>query len=256
MPETTQENQNPMKKSTCTDTSLSKRRSNGLLFLALGLTAGAAIIYLATRKRDTRPTFDELKDWEAELVKTRGKEEGERLAAQVQQRYEELYESRPRYSNQALANHLEDNILPGLALYQVLREDGCDQPAALAEVDRLEEITFRESGMNQAMQKIARLPNPFGIFRALQGLIGKMFPKEGWTFIWKENSDRVIAYDCTNCFYLNTLTQYGAPELTPTFCRLDDVMFENVPFIEWKRTKTLGRGDEVCDFRFEKKKGN
>lgn len=234
--------------------SCTKRRSNnGWLLFALGLSAGALIGYLSSRKHDTRPTFDELKVWEAELIKSRGKVAGTLLASRVQSRYEELYAARPHYANAALRNHLEANILPGLALYQVLREDGCDQQSALDEVGRLEEITFRESGMNQAIQQLSRLPNPFGIFRAMQGLVGKMFPKEGWTFLWKENNDRAIAYDCVDCFYLRTLTQHGAPELTPIFCHLDDVMFDNVSFMDWKRNKTLGRGDEVCNFRFEKK---
>lgn len=56
----------------------------------------------------------------------------------------------------------------------------------------------------------------------------------------------------TNCFYLNVLTNYGARELTAHFCHGDDYMFGRIPAIAWKRTMTLGRGDPVCNFRFER----
>jgi predicted ArsR family transcriptional regulator len=43
----------------------------------------------------------------------------------------------------------------------------------------------------------------------------------------------------------------GAPELTPLYCQMDDLLFEALPpEIRWERTKTLGRGDEICDFRW------
>jgi len=65
-----------------------------------------------------------------------------------------------------------------------------------------------------------------------------------------EDSDRSIAYDIRECFYLNLLTAYGAPELTAHFCRGDDMQFGNIPGVAWERTKTLGRGDDRCNFRF------
>ena len=52
------------------------------------------------------------------------------------------------------------------------------------------------------------------------------------------------------CFFLKVLSAYGAPELTAHFCKLDDLLFGNIPGISWERTQTLGRGDECCNFRF------
>jgi hypothetical protein len=46
-------------------------------------------------------------------------------------------------------------------------------------------------------------------------------------------------------------TAYGAPELTPLYCQGDDSLFEGLPAsITWERTKTLGRVDDCCDFRW------
>ena len=33
---------------------------------------------------------------------------------------------------------------------------------------------------------------------------------------------------------------------------IDDLLFGDLPGIAWERTKTLGRGDDRCDFRFRR----
>jgi len=43
---------------------------------------------------------------------------------------------------------------------------------------------------------------------------------------------------------------FAAPELMAHFCQGDDLVFGNIPGIAWGHTKTLGRGDDRCNFRF------
>jgi len=62
-----------------------------------------------------------------------------------------------------------------------------------------------------------------------------------------------VAFNIESCFCLNTLRADGAPELTRVYCDLDDAIYDSVSlYVEWKRTKTLGRGDDICDFRFKR----
>lgn len=43
--------------------------------------------------------------------------------------------------------------------------------------------------------------------------------------------------------------RYGCPELCPCFCDSDDISYAGLhPKLLWHRTKTLGRGDDRCDF--------
>ena len=45
------------------------------------------------------------------------------------------------------------------------------------------------------------------------------------------------------------LRRYGCPELCPCFCDSDDISYAGLhPKLLWHRTKTLGRGDDCCDF--------
>ncbi len=78
-----------------------------------------------------------------------------------------------------------------------------------------------------------------------------VFPPEGWKVQWVKMSNERIAFDFHGCFILDRLTELGTPELTAIFCKSADILYEDVSatFI-WERENTLGRGDDLCSFRF------
>ena len=60
----------------------------------------------------------------------------------------------------------------------------------------------------------------------------------------------IFKMDMLECPYMNICRKYGCPEIVPAFCASDDVAYGNMhPKLVWGRTKTLGRGDECCDFK-------
>jgi hypothetical protein len=67
-----------------------------------------------------------------------------------------------------------------------------------------------------------------------------------------EDSADCFAVNVYRCFILDTLTAHGAPELTALYCQTDDWLAETLPQVKWLRTRTLGRGDELCDFRWRR----
>ena len=223
------------------------------VFLA-GLAAGAVGGLLVGQRLAARPRrMPYLDVGQRVLAETRGKIKATLLAARVQARYDELYAHRPRFHHPALRQHLEEGVLPALALYQTLREEGDDQEAALAEIDRILAASVEQSGRRQLVQVMGRLPDPFAILRIANRLAMKhRYPPEGWTFEWVEDSDQRIAYDARECFYVNVLTFYGAPELTVHLCAIDDLLYGDLPGIAWERTKTLSRGDDRCNFQFRR----
>ncbi len=190
--------------------------------------------------------------WLPALTQIHGAEQAQRLLAQAEARYRTLVAAQPAPEQRALRGHLLNHILPGLALYQVLLDThGGDQQAALAEIA----AAFRTwtEARNRATMRLLRVsPRPFAFFRLGFALRMTQFPKAGWDFAWIENSPQRIAFDSRSCFYLQTLTAYGAPELTASFCQMDDWMAEMLsPGITYRRTQTLARGGECCDFRYE-----
>ena len=55
--------------------------------------------------------------------------------------------------------------------------------------------------------------------------------------------------DMMKCPYHGTCVAYGCPELCRCFCDSDDISYTGLhPKLIWHRTKTLGRGDDRCDF--------
>ncbi len=172
------------------------------------------------------------------------------IIEQTKARYAELYAERMQYPERALQKHLDESILPGLALYQALQAQGYDTEPALVLVER----AFEAWGAvgQKGMSKLGRLPFFYQLLRLLTRWVMRgSFPPQGWDTEWVEVSSQVVAFNLHRCFYLDVLTEYGAPELTPFYCRLDDLIYEEVsPYMRWGRTKTLGRGDDCCDFRF------
>lgn len=223
------------------------------VFLA-ALAASAVGGFLAGRRVAAPPRrMPYLGTGQLVLAETRGEVKAALLAARVQTCYDELYAHRPHFRHPALRQHLEEGVLPSLALYQTLREETNDQKAVMAEIDRIVAAMVERSARRRLVLLLGRLPDPFTILRIVnRWAMKRAYPPEGWTFEWVEDSDQCIAYDARECFYLNVLTAHGAPELTAHLCVVDDLLFGDLPGISWGRTQTLARGDDRCDFRFRR----
>jgi hypothetical protein len=154
--------------------------------------------------------------------------------------------------------HLERGILPGLALYQTLLEESDDRQAVLADVEHT--MASVSAVLARLMSLLGHLPHPFAVFRRVEPWVVRFgFPAEGWDMEPVEDSETCVAFNVRRCFYVDTLSTYGAPELTAVFCGGDDVVFpmmapsiswKRTPSISWERTMTLGRGHDRCDFRW------
>ena len=168
---------------------------------------------------------------------------------QVYGRYLELYSSHAFPKNPILQRHLTEGILPGLALYQILRESGESQECALEIIDQTFEALF--SDQRKKMKMLGRIPCIYPFLRLYIQPAMRQYPPEGWKMDWLQNDKNAIRFDMKSCFYYNTLSQYGAAELTASFCRVDDLIYSDMSTqIQWQRLKTIGRGDTYCDFCF------
>lgn len=215
--------------------------------LAMGTAIGTSIAITQQMARHHR--MPNLNVWQRALIEKHGEVQGAILAARVQTHYEVLYNERPRFTHPALRWHLEQNILPGLALYQVLSKESNDRDAVLSETGSLLAIGLR--AFSKFVNMYRYLPLPFAIMQQMFRASLLAFPHQGWDIEQIEASKTSFAFNIHRCFYLDILTVYGAPELTPLYCRLDDLLYAAwSPSIKWERTKTLGRGDDCCDFRW------
>jgi len=221
--------------------------------LEFNLLAGVVVGFVLARRLTAQSQMPHLDVWQGVMVEQRGELGAAMLAARIQARYDEHFAQRPRFRNRALRFHFERNILPTIALYQTLQEAAEDASPddVLAEVARLLEVAMRDRLLRRS-QLFAHIPRPFAAFRlSARWFMRLLFPASGWDMEVVEDNDHCFAFNVRRCFYLDILTEYDAPELTPLFCALDDLAYEALPpAIHWQRTKTLGRGDDCCDFRW------
>lgn len=174
---------------------------------------------------------------------------GDEKYNQVIERYHKLYLNHEFPGNKHLQLHLIEGILPGLALYQILRENGESQESALGFIDETFEKLF---SINQRkMKKIGGIPFVYPLLRLLIKPVMGKYPSDGWKIDWKQNDKNAIRFDMKSCFYFDTLSKYGVPELTASYCLVDDFIYGNMsPYLSWERTKTIARGNDLCDFCF------
>ena len=153
------------------------------------------------------------------------------------------------FSNGMLASHLKKSILPAVAAYKTLIADGKTKNQAFEAV-RASVLSDSEK-QKKAFQKIGTLPFGFSLMRLMTPLSLKTtFGPSGWDFKWKQNDRRALKWDCSRCFYADIFAQHKVSELTSIFCESDDVVYGSIPTIRWARTRTIGNGDDICDFTF------
>jgi len=176
--------------------------------------------------------------------------EAEKVYSNFRTRYALLINARTIYENQALNKHLTQNILTGIALYEAFLSDDRSQMEAITMFERFNRIFYRK--LTSEYQLLGKLPMFYSLLRILtKRSMSVTYPCAGWMTTWRENSASEIAFDVSCCFYQNVLRSYQREELLKCFCQIDDEVYGNMSRnVIWARTKTLGRGDQVCDFRF------
>jgi hypothetical protein len=103
---------------------------------------------------------------------------GDETYKQVISRYRDLYSNHHLPNNPIIQRHLIEGILPGLALYQVLRERGETQESALAMIDQTFKKLFSDKLAN--MQKVGSLRFVYPFLRLYIKPAMRQYPPEGW----------------------------------------------------------------------------
>ena len=144
--------------------------------------------------------------------------------------------------------HLEGQILPGIAIYETLKTV-VPKDEALQTVHGYTEQHARK--MRKVLLALMHIP---GLYRKVPEIFAaqtrKMFgEKAGFSAREIQTDGGVWRIDMIKCPYRDMCVHYGCPELCRCFCDSDDISYSNLhPKLYWHRTKTLGRGDNLCNF--------
>lgn len=225
---------------------MSKLNIKKILITTL-LTAVLSWLWIK-RKRTVVPAEKIAKKF---LVKKSGSIQTDQLLEQYRKNYKDLCLHFSLPKDRVLQFHLRSAILPVLAFYQVLLPmNKGDRETTIAEITEVVRDWILRMTRN-FLVPLRYIPDPFRLFKPGFDIVMKLFPPSGFDTRYLEKSEERIAFDINRCFYLNTLTRYGVPELTTVFCAADEAMAELFPSsIEFQRTQTLGRGGSHCDFQY------
>ena len=144
--------------------------------------------------------------------------------------------------------HLERQILPGIAAYEVLQTIMLKEEALQTVHGYVEQ---RARKQKKAFLALMRIP---GLYRSVPKIFCTETPKlfgetAGFAATEIQTGGGVWCIDMTKCPYHDACVQHDCPELCTCFCDSDDITYDGLhPKLYWHRTKTLGRGGDCCDF--------
>ncbi len=146
-------------------------------------------------------------------------------------------------------NHTNVKIYPAIALtlaqmnYGISREDSISFTSDF--------IAYRSNKMAKVLKLFLKIPN---IYKKAPKFFEKMtiknFGKEAkFDAIFYDTPQSMMRFDMLKCPYFDICKKYGLTEITKAFCKGDDIVYGNMhPKLVWNRKKTLGDGDDICDF--------
>lgn len=145
--------------------------------------------------------------------------------------------------------HTLKRIYPCIAFYKAVIAQTGQQETAYDIIDGY----FQKNAavFAEKIRKILKLPFAYNFVpKIMVGVIHKMFGiKSGFEMTERKTEAKLCHIDMLRCPYHSACTACGCPELTTAFCNSDDITYGNMhPKLSWERKKTLGRGNDCCDF--------
>lgn len=171
----------------------------------------------------------------------------EQLNAALEKRLEKLRQENAGVSPEKQF-HLEEQILPGIAVYETLQTVLPKKQALKIVHGYVEQRAWK---LKRIFRALLHIP---GLYKKVPGIFAEQTPKlfgtaAGFAATEFQTTGGVWRIDMTKCSYHDTCVRYRCPELCPCFCDSDDITYDGMhPKLLWRRTKTLGRGDDCCDF--------
>lgn len=177
------------------------------------------------------------------------------IRAGAKRRVRALEPGLPRFDRKLNRGLFGPLTAPLVGLYRALTEDaGLEREVALAQVEALLQAAYRRRLSpplkGKLMGRALRLPIVrSAIMRAAER--AREDP-EGFVMRRVDSPGDLLAFDVERCPIATYLAAQGVPELGPLICEVDNLLAETLPGISLRRTGTIARGAQRCDFRYRR----
>ena len=182
------------------------------------------------------------------LAEEFGKEKGGALFERQEQILGTLI-AKTKDKSKSRTEKLVQTILPRIALYKALSEDGFSENDVYEHMKKymLDIVAAEKHSFTAKMEYV---PGFYPIYRNI--FLKIMRTADLWESTQSCGRDY---FDVTvrKCLWHTACEENGCPELCRLFCDVDNVTYGGLKKLGFARTKTLGYGDDCCDFHFFKK---
>ncbi len=149
--------------------------------------------------------------------------------------------------------HTDNYIFPASAIYLSAKEKTDEETAYGIVENSAVALTGKAARL---LDGILKLPGMTALFvKIWKPLCERMYGKNnGFENVYHPCEKDEFRMDIISCPFCRYFRELGCFELTKIFCENDDRVYGNLSGIEFRRTSTLGKGVERCDFYFKRKK--
>lgn len=198
--------------------------------------------------RNTEKTMKSKKVLKREIDRRFSPAESEKIWKKAHFNLEKIYSSY-RDVPKKVADHTDQYIFPAVAVYKALKEYAPDDAYDVIK-QSMKEISEKRG---RKLAKLMKIPGFARLFLSMwEPVSKKMFGEpSGFKNTFYPCDKGEFRMDITQCPYHKYLTELGCPEINTLFCDNDIYTYGNLPGLKFTRTKTIGAGDECCDFKME-----
>ncbi len=144
---------------------------------------------------------------------------------------------------------LIQTILPSIALYKGLFQEGFPEE----EVTRyVQKYMFEKvgAGMHASMSRMEKIPGFYFLYSSIfRKIMQGSDSHESTQSHTRDSFDVTI----TRCLWHTACAENGCEKMCRIFCDADNVTYGGLRKLGFSRTRTLGYGDDCCDFHFFRK---
>lgn len=143
------------------------------------------------------------------------------------------------------------NLMTSLAMETALEEMGKTRSEAQDAVAQTMYSFIQPQ--KAAMRKLATNSWFVGMLKLTMPIKFRHTLGYGWDVEFPKCGSGVFTMITHRCIYRDIFGKYGMPEMTAIFCRVDDILYSDLPRAEFIYTQQIGRGGSMCDYSFKKR---
>ncbi len=184
------------------------------------------------------------------LIEKFGKAKADHIFAKQQIRLEELLAKTVGKTKNQMKT-LRETIMPRIALYQILQEEGITKEAAY-DIVKTYMVDVVSAKMVKKFKKFDKIP--FVYYLLKQNIKNNLLKNDNWQATLVSEDKDGFAMDVHKCIWYDATVENGCPELCRAFCECDDILFDAFSKVDFYREGSLGMQASKCDFKFSKAK--